>query len=87
MCPAGVPLGSLRALRRYIDAIPTGAPTILLANGDRRVVQPVGPLDMGLSYSSSCVTFRCLGNGLHGWTRGRRVSERVPPCAGAARAC
>jgi hypothetical protein len=48
----------------FCGAVPTEAPPILLANGNRPLVQPTGPLAMGPAYGSSYATFHCLVNGL-----------------------
>jgi hypothetical protein len=45
-------------------SVPTEAPTILLANRNRPLVQPTGPLAMGPAYRSSYVALHCLVNGL-----------------------
>src|ERR1700728_5372625 len=44
--------------------VPTEAPTILLANRNRPVVQPTGPLAIRPAYISSYVILHCLVNGL-----------------------
>jgi len=49
------------ALRRIVK---TEAPTILLINGNRPVVQPIGLLAIGPAYSPSYVRLHCLVSGL-----------------------
>jgi hypothetical protein len=44
--------------------VPTEAPTILLANRNRPVVQPIGLLAIGPAYSPSYVRLHRLANGL-----------------------
>jgi hypothetical protein len=57
--------------------VPTEAPTILLANRNRPVVQPTGPLAIGPAYTSSYVILHCLVNGLPHWTTGYLVRQQA----------
>jgi hypothetical protein len=55
--------------------VPTEAPTIMLANRNRSVVQPTGPLAIGPVYSSPYVMLHCLVNGPPHWTRSYLVRQ------------
>ena len=57
-------LGRGRPVLAEPGAVPTEAPTILLANRNRPVVQPIGLLAIGPAYRPSYVRLHCLVNGL-----------------------
>jgi hypothetical protein len=57
--------------------VPTEAPTILLANRNRPVVQPTGPLAIEPAYTSSYVILHCLVNGLPHWAMGYLVRQQA----------
>jgi hypothetical protein len=72
-----VQLKLLLALLLPGGAVPTEAPTILLFNKIRPVVQPIGPLAIGSAYGSSYVILHCLVNALPHWATGYMVRQQV----------
>ena len=66
-----------RDVQPVMSLVPTEAPTILLANRNRPVVQPIGPLAIGPAYSPSYVRLHCLVNGLPYWATGYLVRQQA----------
>ena len=71
----GKPSGDVEGKKE--EAVPTEAPTILLANRNRPVVQPIGPLATGSAYGPSYVRLHCLVNGLPHWATGYLVRQQA----------
>jgi hypothetical protein len=57
--------------------VPTEAPTILLANKNRSVVQPTDLFAIGSTYSSSHIILHCLVHGPPDWATDYLVRQRV----------
>jgi hypothetical protein len=66
-----------RLLLGGLGLVPIEAPTILLANRNRPVVQPTSQLAMGLAYSSSYIVLHCLVNGLLHWATGYLFKQQA----------